>query len=228
MKRQPKSNVPEQENQPQSKHRIEWQRWGGPHPIYWEAENNERKANYNPKMNAKESWKLTRNSTRDVRHSQQQHEQTMQERSATATDRRRRRCREALAVVGCEELDTSRECNKRTKLPALLSWACDRSPPPGPFHVYPRAQWTGDASRAQWRSVAFLPVIQRAVLKTQFTYIIQRTRLSKLFFKCILWKKKKKLKKNHQKNDFSDKMHTIAPSDFLKKKNRQKIQIKWF
>ncbi len=72
MKWQPKPNVPEQDNQPQSKHRIESQRWGEPHPMYWEAENNERKANYKPKMNAKESWKLTRNATRDVRHSRQQ------------------------------------------------------------------------------------------------------------------------------------------------------------
>jgi hypothetical protein len=62
-------------------------------------------------------------------------------------------------------------------------------------------------------------MIQRAVLKTQFTYIIQRTRLSKLFFKCILWKKKKKITK---KNDFSEKMHTIAPSGFLKKKIAKK------
>jgi hypothetical protein len=31
-----------------------------------------------------------------------------------------------------------------------------------------------------------------------------------------------KKKKNHQKNDFSEKMHTIAPSGFLKKKIAKK------
>lgn len=79
----------------------------------------------------------------------------------TATDQTRRRWRGALAFVACEELDNSRECSRRTKLPALLSCACDRSRPV-PFPCVP----------ARHNST--------------------------------------------KKNDFSEKMHGIAPSDFLR------------
>jgi hypothetical protein len=64
-----------------------------------------------------------------------------------------------------------------------------------------RAQWTGDG----WRVTGLVlndgqslccPWSNGQLKKTHFTYIIQRTRLSsKLFFKCILWKKKKFTKK---------------------------------
>jgi hypothetical protein len=127
---------------------------------------------------------------------QQQHEQTMQERSTTATDRRRRRCREALAVVACEEeLDTSREYSKRTKLPALLSCACDRSRPV-PFHVYPSALSglvTGLVLN-DGQSV-LLPMIQRAVLKTHFLLALFKQHVSPSFSSNAFSEKKKFTKK---------------------------------
>jgi hypothetical protein len=124
------AELPEQDNQPQSKHRIESQRWGGPHPMYWEAENNERKANYKPKMNAKESWKLTGNATRDIRHSRQQERLDNSNRSEEKETHRSSCC---CGVRRARHFPRVQQTNEASRSSFVRLWPF----PPSPFPCVP-------------------------------------------------------------------------------------------